>query len=96
MSALDPVSDPELDAAADEELAAATTLTWRALSGLVPWGDSYEGFGPGGGTLIFERGYLWKDAPGGDILCEVAVFRGPSRYERAARRSRLIPKPAGA
>ena len=90
---MDPVPDPELEAAAEEELAAATTLTWRALSGLVPWGDTYEGFGPAGGTLEFERSYIWKDAPDGDILCEVTAFRGPSRYHRGARRSRVIPRP---
>ena len=89
---MDPVPDLELEAAADEELAAATTLSWRALADLVPWGDSYEGFGPAGGTLVFERSYIWKDAPGGDILCEVTAFRGPSRYERGARRSKVIAK----
>jgi hypothetical protein len=90
---LDPIPDPELEAAADEELGAATTLSWRALADLVPWGDVYDGFGPAGGNLTFERGYIWKDAPGGDILCEVTVFRGPSRYDRGARRSKVIPKP---
>ena len=90
---MDPAPDPELEAAADEELTAAATLSWRALADLVPWGDSYEGFGPAGGTLVFERGYIWKDAPGGDILCEVTAFRGPSRYDRGARRSKVIAKP---
>jgi hypothetical protein len=88
-----PAIDPELEAAAEEELAAATTLTWRALSGLIPWGDTSEGFGPAGGPLEFERSYIWKDAPGGDILCEVTAFRGPSRYDRGVRRSRVIGKP---
>jgi hypothetical protein len=92
---LDPAPDPELEAAAEEELAMAATLNWRALAGLVPWGDTYEGFGPAGGTLLFERGYIWKDAPGGDILCEVTAFRGASRYDRGARRSRVIERPAG-
>ena len=90
---MDPIPDPELEAAADEELTAATTLSWRALADLVPWGDSYEGFGPAGGALVFERGYIWKDAPGGDILCEITAFRGPSRYDRGARRSKVIAKP---
>jgi hypothetical protein len=90
----EPVPDPELEAAADEEMAAAATLSWRALADLVPWGDTYEGFGPAGGALLFERGYIWKDGPGGDILCEVTAFRGPSRYDRGARRSRIIPAPA--
>ena len=90
---MDPVPDPELEAAAEEELAAATTLTWRALAKLAPWGDTYEGFGPSGGAVEFERSYIWKDAPGGDILCEVTAFRGPSRYDRGVRRSRIIKKP---
>jgi hypothetical protein len=89
-----PVPDPELEAAADEEMDAAATLTWRALEGLVPWGDTYEGFGPSGRPLLFERGYIWKDAPGGDILCEVTAFRGPSRYDRGAHRARVIARPA--
>lgn len=85
--------DPELQAAASEELAAAVTLSWAALAKLVPWGDTYEGFGPSGGTLEFERSYIWRDQPGGDILCEVAAYRGPSRYDKAARASRVIAKP---
>ena len=85
--------DSELQAAAAEELKAALTLTWAALARLIPYGDTYEGFGPGGSTLDFERSYIWCDKPRGDILCEVTVFRGPSRYDRGARRSRVIPKP---
>lgn len=92
---MDPAPDPELEAAAEEELAAAVTLTWRALAKLTPWGDTYDGFGPAGGTLSFERSYIWKDAEGGDILCEVTAFRGPSRYDRGVRRSRVITRPGG-
>ena len=84
--------DAELDAAAQEELAAALQLTWRQLSKLIPWGDSYDGFGPAGGTLTFERNYIWKDDPGGDILCEVVAYRGPSRYDRGVKLSRVIAK----
>lgn len=86
--------DPELLAAAEEELKAALTLSWAALAKLIPWGDSYEGFGPSGGTLAFERSYIWRDRPGGDILCEVVVYRGPSRYDRGVRLSEIIKKPA--
>jgi hypothetical protein len=85
--------DPELLAAAEEELKAALTLSWRELAKLVPWGDSYEGFGPQGGALMFERGYLWAAAPGGDILCEVTAFRGPSRHDRGVTLSQTIKKP---
>lgn len=86
--------DPELLAAAQEELKAALTLSWAALAKLIPWGDSYEGFGPGGGNLEFERGYIWAGDPGGDILCEVTAFRGPSRYDRGVKLSQVIKKPA--
>ena len=86
-------SDPELEAAADEELAAAVTLSWRELSKLVPWGDTYEGFGPAGGPLEFERGYIWREEAGGDILCEVTAFRGPSRYDNGVKRSKVIKRP---
>ena len=44
--------------------------------------------------MTFERSYLWRDEPGGDLLCEVTVFRGPSRYERGVRLSQVIKKPA--
>ena len=85
--------DPELQAAAEEELKAALTLSWAALSKLIPWGDSYDGQGPAGGNLTFERGYLWQGQPGGDILCEVTVYRGPSRYDRGVKLSQVIKKP---
>ena len=84
--------DPELQAAAEEELAAAT-LKWAELARLVPWGDTYEGFGPAGGALLFERGYIWKAEAGGDILCEVVAYRGASRYDAGVRLSRVIRKP---
>jgi hypothetical protein len=70
----------------------ACDLSWRELSRVMPWGDSYEGFTPGGASAHFERSYLWADQPGGDILCEVAVYPDPQSYERAARRKRLIRK----
>jgi hypothetical protein len=87
--------DPELEAAADEELALAVAMSWAALATLVPWGDSYEGFGPSGGALTLERGYIWNAEPGGDILCEVTAYRRPSRYDRGVRRTRLIKRPEG-
>jgi hypothetical protein len=86
-------NDPELAAAAEEELKHALTLTWAALAKLVPWGDSYEGFGPDGGALTFERSYIWRGAAGGDILCEVTAYRGPASFEAGARASRVIAKP---
>jgi hypothetical protein len=90
---MDQALDPELDAAADEELALAGALAWRDLSALVPWGDTYEGFGPSGGAVLFERGYLWNAEPGGDILCEVTAYRGASRYDHGVRKSRVIRRP---
>lgn len=91
----DTAPDPELIAAAEEELAAALRLGWRELAPLIPWGDSFEGFGPAGGALVLERGYIWCDAPGGDILCEVTAYRGPSRHDRGVRLSHVIARPAG-
>ena len=85
--------DPELEAAAAEELAQAVRLKWAELAKLVPWGDTYEGFGPAGGALEFKRSYIWREAVSGDILCEVTAFRGPSRYDRGARASQVIAKP---
>jgi hypothetical protein len=80
----------ELELAADEEMERALDLSWRELARVVPWGDTYEGITPGGRTAQFERSYIWAEAPGGDILCEVAVFQDQERYERAARRRRII------
>ena len=82
----------ELELAAEEELERALDLSWRELCRVVPWGDTYEGFTPGGRSAHFERSYLWARSPGGDILCEVAVYPDPQSFERAARRSRLIRK----
>jgi hypothetical protein len=90
---MDQTLDPELDAAADEELALATALFWRDLVTLTPWGDTYEGFGPSGGAVTFERSYLWNDEPGGDILCEVTAYRGQTRYDRGVRKIELIRRP---
>jgi hypothetical protein len=90
---MDVTSDPELQAAAAEELAQAVRLKWADLAKLAPYGDTYEGYGPAGGPIEFERSYIWREAPGGDILCEVTAYRGPSRYDRGARVSQVIAKP---
>ena len=82
----------ELELAAEEEIERALDLSWRELSRCIPWGDTYEGFTPGGRSAQFERSYIWAEKPGGDILLEVAVYESPSAYEKAARRSRIIRK----
>jgi hypothetical protein len=85
--------DPDLAAMAQDELARALTLSWRELSTLTPWGDSFDGFSPAGRQVTVERNYLWVGDPGGDILCEVAVYGGPSRYDDGAKASRVVRKP---
>ena len=90
---MDKPVDMELAAAAEEELKQALTLTWAALAKLTPWGDAYEGFGPAGGALTFERSYIWREEAGGDILCEVIAYRDPTAYEAGARASKVIKKP---
>lgn len=87
------MSDPDLLAFAEDELTRALTLSWRELSKITPWGDTFEGLSPAGREVQVERNYLWAAEEGGDILCEVAVFGGPSRYDQGARVSRLIKKP---
>jgi hypothetical protein len=82
----------ELEAAAAEELVRACTLSWRELSRVVPWGDSYTGYAPSGREVEFERNYIWATAEGGDVLCEVTVRRGGEE----ARASRLITREGGA
>jgi hypothetical protein len=90
-----PNNDPELKAAADEELHTACSMSWAQLARVMPWGDTWEGFGPHGGAVHFERNYLWLDEEGGDILCEVRVYRGQTRYDQGAVASRIIEKTRG-
>ena len=82
----------ERELAAAEEIERALDLSWRELSKVLPWGDTYEGFTPGGRAAQFERSYIWAREPGGDILCEVAVYCCGEHYEKAARRSRIIAR----
>jgi len=82
----------ELQAAADEELQAALGLSWAALAKLVPWGDSYVGLAPGGREVEIERGYLWATEPGGDILVEVKVFAGQTRYDQGGHATAVIKR----
>ena len=86
-------TDPLLQAAAEEELRHACTMGWPALARVTPWGDTYDGFAAGGMPVTFERNYLWAEAPDGDILVEVIVYLGPSRYDAGARATRLIRRP---
>nr|WP_307351655.1 hypothetical protein [Caulobacter ginsengisoli] len=81
---------------AEDELKRAVTLSWRELRKVTPWGDSYEGFSPTGRAVMVERSYLWADAEGGDILCEIVVYGGDSRYDQGARISAVIEKKGNA
>lgn len=85
-------SDPDLAAMARDELARALTLSWRDLKAVVPWGDSFEGVSPAGRYVEVERSYIWASEAGGDILCEVAVYGGPSRYDAGERASSIISR----
>lgn len=84
--------DPDLLAFAEDELSRAVTLSWRELSKITPWGDTFDGLSPAGREVQVERNYIWAAETGGDILCEVAVFGGQTRYDQGARVSRLIKK----
>lgn len=86
------MSDPDLEAMAADELSRAMTLTWRDLCKVVPWGDTFEGISPAGRDVEVERNYLWVADLGGDILCEVAVYGGPSRYDQGGRARGVIPR----
>jgi hypothetical protein len=87
------MSDPDLMAMAQDELARACTLSWRDLSQIIPWGDEFEGVSPAGRDVLVSRSYLWREAEGGDVLCEVAVYGGPSRFDQGAQVSRIIARP---
>ena len=39
-----------------------------------------------------ERAYIWQSRPGGDILCEVTVFGGESRFDAGEKASAVIEK----
>lgn len=80
-------------AAAEEELAQACALTYAVLAKVTPWGDTYEGYAPGGRAVTFERNYLWASEKGGDILVEVAAYPGESRRDQGAEAKQLIRKP---
>jgi hypothetical protein len=82
--------EDDLAAMAADELERALTLRWRELSPILPWGDAYEGFTPAGRQVTVERSYLWATEPGGDILCEVVVYGGPSRWNEGVRVGGLI------
>lgn len=83
----------DLEATAAEELEHALDLSWSALAKLTPWGDTFTGVSVLGREVEIARSYIWAEQPGGDILCEVTVYAGESRYEHGARLSRLIQKP---
>ena len=87
------LADFELEEMAEEELARALTLSWRDLRKVIPWGDTAEAFAPSGRPVMVERGYLWAEAEGGDILVEVVVYPNAALYDQGARRSRRISKP---
>lgn len=82
----------DLEAFAEDELVRALSLSWRDLSKIVPWGDTYDGVSATNLEVQVERNYIWADEPGGDILCEVAVYLDAAHFPYAARASRRIPK----
>lgn len=85
--------DPDLQAMADDELTRALTLSWRELAKVTPWGDTFDGVSPAGRQVQVERAYLWAGDPGGDVLCEVAVYVAAPLYDRAARANRRVYRP---
>ena len=81
--------EDDLEATAHEELERATSLGWSQLSGLTPWGDTYEGFTPDGREVCIERSYLWESEAGGDIRVEVMVYETKA-YEAGVKLTRDI------
>lgn len=77
---------------AQDELERALTLKWRELARLLPWGDSFDGYTRGGRQVTVERSYLWAGEADGDILCEVLVYGGPSRWDEGVKASGVIRK----
>ena len=81
--------EDDLETAAHEELDQALALGWKQLRGLTPWGDTFEGFTPGGRAVCFERTYLWDGEPDGDIRVEVTAYESHS-YETGVKLTRTI------
>ncbi len=88
------MADADLEVMARDELSRAMTLRWQDLQGIVPWGDTFEGISPAGRYVEVERSYIWASNEGGDILCEVTVYGGPSRYDAGERVSSIISRPS--
>ena len=87
------MSTPDLDATAAEDLERALDLSWSQLHKVVPWGDTYVGLSVAGREVEIARNYIWASEADGDILCEVAVYAGETRYDDGAKVSRVIRKP---
>jgi len=86
--------EPDLAAAAADEMERACTLGWRDLAAHTPWGDTFEGFTPDGRAVCFERSYLWDGEPQGDIRVEITVYE-PRAYEQGVRLTRVIRRGEG-
>ncbi|MDB5449682.1 MAG: hypothetical protein JWQ46_2570 [Phenylobacterium sp.] len=83
--------EADLEDAARDELDRACTLGWRQLAAHTPWGDTFEGFTPGGREVCFERSYLWEREAQGDIRVELTVYEREA-YEQGVRLTRTIPR----
>ena len=77
---------------AEDELARALDMSWRALKGVVPWGDTFDGISPAGRNVQVERAYVWVADPGGDILCEVRVYANAALYDAGESVSAVIAR----
>ena len=85
--------DPDLAAMAHDELERACSLSWRELSKVTPWGDTFEGISPAGREVQVERNYLWAGEPGGEVLCEVRVYVNTALYDAGEQAARTVSKP---
>ena len=85
--------DPDLEAMARDELDRALTLSWRELSKVTPWGDTFDGVSPAGREVQVERNYVWAAGVGDDVLCEVVVYVNAPLYDAGARISQVVRRP---
>lgn len=65
------VSEYELTAMAEDEMDLARRLSWKELTRVTPWSDTYIGISGAGLEVELQRTYLWVDDTKSAIRVEI-------------------------